>query len=133
MTNTTNEPAGIDLDKPLTGEDLIQYGCIVSASIQEQARADAARTAAVAPADAKDAALDAIATAYGYLWHVNAAYGAPPEAEVLSVTPERAAYEARKALRDLLTSEQRGKGINSVRARLAAMTAAPSSEKGGAK
>jgi hypothetical protein len=31
-------------------------------------------------------------------------------------TPERAAYEARKVLRDLLTSEQRGNGINEVRA-----------------
>jgi hypothetical protein len=78
---------------------------------------------ATSAADAKDAEREAIATAYGYLWHVNAADGAPPEAEVLSVTPKRAAYEARKALRDLLTHEQRGKGINDVRAHLAAMAA----------
>jgi hypothetical protein len=79
---------------------------------------------------ATDAARDAIATAYGYLWHVNAAHDAPPEAEVLSITPEQAAYEARKVLRDLLTHEQRGKGINAVRAAMSA--AKPQGEKGGA-
>lgn len=52
---------------------------------------------------------DAVATAYGYLWHVNNEPGTPYQ-----YPPERAAYEARKVLRDLLTHEQRGHGINRV-------------------
>lgn len=56
-----------------------------------------------------------IATAYGYLWHVNAGQDAPAECNVLSISPEAAAYKARQVLRDLLTNEQRGEGINAVR------------------
>ena len=46
--------------------------------------------------------LDKLAVAYGYLWHVQ-------------YPPERAAYEARKLLREFLTHEQRGEGINGCR------------------
>ena len=53
---------------------------------------------------------EAIAVAYGYLWHVNNEPGTPSQ-----YPPERAAYEARKALRDLMTNEQRGEAINRVR------------------
>jgi len=60
----------------------------------------------------------AVATAYGYLWHVNNEPGTPHQ-----YAPERAAYEARKALRELLTHEQRGEAINAVRA---TVLAAPS-------
>ena len=49
----------------------------------------------------------AIQRAYGYLWHVNNEPGTPHQ-----YSPEKAAYEARKTLRDLLTHEQRGVGIN---------------------
>lgn len=49
-----------------------------------------------------------IATAYGYLWLVNNEPGAPHQ-----YAPEKAAYAARKALRELLTSEERGQAINS--------------------
>ena len=49
----------------------------------------------------------AIATAYGYLWCVNNEPGTPWQ-----YPPERAAYAARKALRELLTKEQRGAAIN---------------------
>jgi hypothetical protein len=52
-----------------------------------------------------------IATAYGYLWHVNNEPGTPHQ-----YPPERAAYEARKVLRERLTKEQRGAAINAVRA-----------------
>ena len=52
----------------------------------------------------------AISTAYGYLWHVNNEPGTPNQ-----YPPERAAYEARRALRDLMTKEQRGEAINRVR------------------
>ena len=52
----------------------------------------------------------AVATAYGYLWHVNNEPGTPNQ-----YPPERAAYEARKVLRDLMTQEQRGNAINKVR------------------
>lgn len=58
---------------------------------------------------------DAIKTAYGYLWHVNAAQDAPVECNVLSISPEAAAYRARQVLREFLTHEQRGEGINAVR------------------
>jgi hypothetical protein len=64
-------------------------------------------------------AKNAIKTAYGYLWHVNAAKDAPAECNVLSITPEEAAYKARKVLRNLLTHEQIGEGINEVRAAIA--------------
>lgn len=49
----------------------------------------------------------AIAKAYGYLWCVNCEPGTPRQ-----YPPERAAYAARKELRDLLTKEQRGAAIN---------------------
>ena len=60
-------------------------------------------------ADAIEALLDAIATAYGYLWHVNNEPGTPNR-----YPPARAAYEARRCLRELLTAEQRGEAINRV-------------------
>jgi len=51
-----------------------------------------------------------IAVAYGYLWHVNNEPGTPCQ-----YPSERAAYEARKILRDTMTHEQRGDGINAAR------------------
>lgn len=45
---------------------------------------------------------DAIAMAYGYLWHVK-------------TDNYKLAYEARKALRDVMTYEQRGDAISRVR------------------
>ena len=56
----------------------------------------------------RDALLSKIALAYGHLWHVNE----EPFAPVPVYTPQKAAWEARKILRDTLTSEQRGDGIN---------------------
>ena len=56
----------------------------------------------------RDALLAAACTAYGHLWHVNN----EPMAPIPIYTPEKAAYAARKVLRDLLTSEQRGDAIN---------------------
>jgi len=50
--------------------------------------------------------------AYGHLWHVNN----EPMAPVPLYSPEKAAYEARKILRDMLTSEHRGIAINQVQA-----------------
>lgn len=51
-----------------------------------------------------------IAVAYGYLWHVNNEPGTPCQ-----YSPEKAAYEARKILRDTMTHEQRGEGITAAR------------------
>lgn len=51
-----------------------------------------------------------VSLAYGYLWHVNNEPGTP-----MQYSAETAAYSARRALRDLLTTEQRGIAINSVR------------------
>ena len=50
---------------------------------------------------------ESIGMAYGYLWCVNNEPGTPHQ-----YPPERAAYEARKLLRDTMTSEQRGTFIN---------------------
>lgn len=57
--------------------------------------------------------LDSVSVAYGYLWHVNNEPGTPQQ-----YAPEQAAYRARFILRDLLSSEQRGNGINEVKARM---------------
>lgn len=66
---------------------------------------------------------DAVAVAYGLLWHVNAGLDAPHGTP--SLTPEKAAYEARKLLRDLMTKEQRGDGINAAREHMLAAAPAP--------
>lgn len=55
-----------------------------------------------------------LATAYGYLWHVNNEPGTPQQ-----YPPERAAYEARKLLRERLTQSQRGEAINRVKGLIA--------------
>ena len=51
----------------------------------------------------------AIGGAYGYLWCVNNEPGTPHQ-----YPPEKAAYEARKLLRDQLTTTERGHYINVV-------------------
>lgn len=51
-----------------------------------------------------------VADAYGHLWHVNN----EPMAPIPMHSPEKAAYEARKILRDMLTAEQRGEAINRI-------------------
>lgn len=50
---------------------------------------------------------EAIGEAYGHLWCVNNEPGTPHQ-----YPPERSAYEARKLLRDLLTTQERGRFIN---------------------
>lgn len=50
-----------------------------------------------------------IGMAYGYLWCVNNEPGTPNQ-----YPPEKAAYEARKLLRDTMTHEQRGDYIHRV-------------------
>lgn len=62
-----------------------------------------------------------LALAYGLLWHVNAGIDAPWGTP--SLTPERAAMESRKILRDMLTNEQRGDGINAARDFMKALAA----------
>jgi hypothetical protein len=57
----------------------------------------------------------AVQEAYGWLWHVNN----EPMAPIQMWSPESAAHEARKCLRDLLTTEQRGEAINAVQGLLA--------------
>lgn len=52
----------------------------------------------------------AAARAYGFLWHVNNEPGTPSP----MYSAEKAAYRARIALRDMLTTEERGKAINAV-------------------
>ena len=51
-----------------------------------------------------------VGLAYGHLWCVNNEHGTPANPYL----PERAAYEARKLLRDTMTHEQRGVFINRV-------------------
>lgn len=55
-----------------------------------------------------------VALAYGYLWHVNN----EPMAPIPLYSPEKAAYEARKILRDTMTHEQRVSAIRRVQALL---------------
>lgn len=71
---------------------------------------------------------NAVALAYGLLWHVNAGMDAPADVRQPSLTPEKAAYEARKVLRDLMTKDQRGDGINAARVMLTAPTASGEGE-----
>ena len=52
----------------------------------------------------------AAARAYGFLWHVNNEPGTPSP----MYSADKAAYRARIALRDQLTSEERGKAIHAV-------------------
>lgn len=67
----------------------------------------------------------AVQEAYGWLWHVNN----EPMAPVPMWSPEQAAYEARKCLRDLLTHGQRGEAINAVSRSLEnRIAAAPSAQ-----
>ena len=52
--------------------------------------------------------IEAVAKAYGYLWHVN-----EMNADFARIyPPAKAAYAARKVLREFLTHEQRGEAIN---------------------
>lgn len=61
---------------------------------------------------------EAVAHAYGYLWHVTNPEPLAPEH--VHVDVYRASYKARAALRDLLTTEQRGAAINAVHKLLSA-------------
>jgi hypothetical protein len=59
-----------------------------------------------------DALREALALAYGHLWCINEQPGTPePIYDAM-----QASYEARKILRGLLTTEQRGNGIHAARA-----------------
>ena len=51
-----------------------------------------------------------VADAYGHLWHVNN----EPMAPIPIRSPEKAAYEARKILRDMLTHKQRGEAVTRI-------------------
>lgn len=58
----------------------------------------------------------AVAMAYGHLWHVNN----EPMAPIPLRSEESASYAARKLLRDLMTTKERGEAINAVQKLLAA-------------
>lgn len=88
-----------------------------------RAMLDAAPQPASQPQEAAQMVPDAVALAYGLLWHVNAGMDAPAIVRRPSLTPEKAACEARKVLRSLMTKEQRGDGINAAYAMLTAPTA----------
>ena len=55
---------------------------------------------------------EAIGTAYGHLWHVNNEPGTPAP----YYSDQTASYAARKALMSVMTHEERGTAINTVRA-----------------
>ncbi len=84
-----------------------------------RAELDAAADALRAQAASLERLTSNVALAYGHLWHVNN----EPMAPIPLRTPDAAAYEARKLLRDLLTTEQRGHAINAVQALIAAKAA----------
>ncbi|MEI2416163.1 hypothetical protein V8Z80_08255 [Orrella sp. JC864] len=82
--------------------------------ISEYVRISSQQAEEIERKDAEVARLrEAVQRAYGYLWHVNNEPGTPNRHY-----PEAMAYEARKVLRDLLTTGQRGDGINAARAAL---------------
>ncbi len=56
----------------------------------------------------------AVQEAYGWLWHVNQ----EPMAPIPMWEPEKAAYQARKCLRELLTTAERGEAINAIAAHI---------------
>lgn len=58
----------------------------------------------------------AVAMAYGHLWHINN----EPMAPIPLRSEESASYAARKLLRDLMTTKERGEAINAVQKLLAA-------------
>jgi len=93
---------------------------------------DQAEPLYAAPAPAEPAPvpaewLKAVQEAYGWLWNIND----EPLAPIPMLDEGKAAYQARKALRDLLTSDQRGEAINAVRGTIENMlAAAPASPKG---
>lgn len=63
----------------------------------------------------------AVAMAYGHLWHVNN----EPMAPIPLRSEESASYAARKLLRDLMTTKERGEAINAVQKLLAAAPKEP--------
>ncbi len=87
--------------------------------LREAQRAAIATHVAKAPAAGEVAEMLAkVADAYGHLWHVNN----EPMAPIALRSPEKAAYEARKILRDMLTNEQRGEAINKIGREIEAAT-----------
>ena len=70
--------------------------------------------------------LKAVQEAYGWLWNINN----EPLAPLPLLDEGKAAYQARKALRDLLTSAQRGEAINAVRGTIENMLPAAPAPKG---
>ena len=83
---------------------------------QQAFAAGAASMQRAAPQPVNQMPLDAVALAYGHLWHINN----EPMAPIPLRSDGDASYAARKILRDLLTTEQRGNGINQARAAIAA-------------
>lgn len=77
----------------------------------------AAAGAAPVPEDWRSA----VAMAYGHLWHINN----EPMAPIPLRSEESASYAARKLLRDLLTTEERGEAINAVQKLLSAAPKEP--------
>ena len=76
---------------------------------EELAAIERLKAAAQAAMPVAPAAREAIATAYAYLWCVHTT-----PRTLRQYPPERAAHEARKLLRDMLTKEERGEAINRV-------------------
>jgi len=98
-----------------------------AADLREAAALLSAAPAPAEPAPVPAEWLKAVQEAYGWLWNSKNESMAP-----IPLLPEgKAAYQARKALRDLLTSAQRGEAINAVRGTIENMlAAAPASPKG---
>jgi hypothetical protein len=90
-----------------------------------QARAALAAAPAVsAPAEWRKA----VQEAYGWLWHINN----EPLSPAPLLSEGKAAYQARKALRELLTSAERGEAINAVTATIDNIKAAAAIQAPGA-
>lgn len=112
--HTTNQST--DSTKPSEREELIRFvesHACGGSYFNENMK----RVAALLAEDGKaggevmnDEAKAAVKLAYGHLWHVNN----EPAAPIAIYDTEKAAYEARRQLRGLLTDKERGEAINHV-------------------
>lgn len=110
MTDKTDYPDLPELPKAGL-EHAIDRMKVLPYYTADQMREYAALAVKMALSETSNKHTTAIATAYGYLWHV----AHPDVPAPISLDASTAAYRARRALRDLLTHAQRGEAINAIR------------------
>ena len=105
--NKSDQPAGVAVDRGVRPLAERLQACIDDPMWADHA--EVPKTLLRQVAEELTLLRHAIGGAYGYLWCVNNEPGTPHQ-----YPPEKAAYEARKLLRDQLTTTERGHYINVV-------------------